>query len=118
MSTANDAAWQRYITASHLELDGRSYEVDAAKLKDITGREPRLLAKIDGPDQLPRILREKGYSVLAITNGSYLLFSGNVFASVVNCATHDTFRSEIEFPLLTTGRGSGESEYLDNAFNA
>jgi hypothetical protein len=27
------------------------------------------------------------------------------------------FKSEIEFPLTTVGRGTGESEYLDNAFN-
>jgi len=117
MPTANDKAWERYITANHLSLDGSSYEIDAARLKEITGREPRLLTKFDDPSQLPRILRDKGYSVIAIANGSYLLFKGSVFASVTSCPTQSAFKTALEFPLVTVGRGTGESEYLDNAYN-
>ncbi len=117
MPTANDKAWEYYIAANHLSLDGKSYEVDAAKLKEITGREPRLLTKFDTPDQLPRILRDNGYSVIAITNGSYLLFKGSLFIPILSCPTQSIFKSEIEFPLKTAGRGTGESEYLDNAYN-
>jgi hypothetical protein len=45
MPTANDKAWEYYIAADHLLLDGKSYEIDAAKLKEITGREPPTLKR-------------------------------------------------------------------------
>jgi hypothetical protein len=91
--------------------------VNAIELKKITGREPRLLAKIDEPEQMPSVLDSAKYSLLAITNGSYLLFKGSVFATVPFCQTRATFIPKLDFPLDTTGRGTGEAEYLDNAFN-
>jgi hypothetical protein len=117
MATANDSAWEHYIKAKKLKLDGKEYVVNADELKEITKREPRLLAKFDDPAHLPRILRENGYVVMAITNGSYRLIKGNIFSQIARCQTQKTLKSEIAFPLATVGRGSGESEYLDNAFN-
>jgi len=118
MPTANDIAWERYISETKLQLNGRKYEVTAKELKKVAEREPRLLTKFDTPKQLPRILRENKYSVIAVANGKYLLFKGCIFAPLAKCQVKNSFRTQIEFPLVTVGRGMGESEYLDNAFNS
>lgn len=117
MASANETAWKNYIEVTKIKLDGQSYKVDAKELKRITGREPRLLAKIDDPEHLPDVFRSADYSLLAITNGSYFLFKGNVFAEVPYCQTRAQYNPNLDFPLDTTGRGTGEAEYLDNAFN-
>lgn len=117
MARAIDVAWNAYIETSKMQLDGKTYIVDAKKLKEITGREPRLLTKVDAPEQLPDILRKSGYSLLAITNGSYLIFKGDVFASVPDCLKRTEYQPRLDFRLGTIGRGTGEAEYLDNAYN-
>lgn len=117
MARANDVAWQTYIEKTKLKLDGRSHIVKAENLKKVTGREPRLMAKIDEPEQLPNILKNAGYSLLAITNGSYLIFKGDIFASIPDCSANFVYEPKTNFVLKTIGRGTGESEYLDNAFN-
>lgn len=117
MARANDVAWKIYIDATRIKLDGKAHIIDAKKLKEITGREPRLLTKVDEPEQLPEVFRNAGYSLLAITNGSYLIFKGDVFASVPDCSIQAAYHPNLDFPLETIGRGTGEAEYLDNAFN-
>jgi hypothetical protein len=117
MPRQNDSAWEKFICEEQIALDGHSYDIQAKHLKRITDREPRLLAKVDAPEQLPKVFRSAGYSLLAITNGSYKIFKGNVFTVVPDCGVQSTFIPKTEFPLETLGRGSGESEYLDNAFN-
>jgi len=117
MARANDVAWKIYIEESGIKLNGESYFVDAKNLKKITNREPRLLTKVDDPEQLPEVLRKAGYSLLAITNGSYMIFKGNIFAPVPDCSNQSAYQAKLDFPLETIGRGTGEAEYLDNAFN-
>lgn len=117
MARANDVAWKTYIETVKIKLDGRPHIVEAKRLKEITQREPRLLTKVDEPEQLPDILHKAGYSLLAITNGSYLIFKGDVFTSVPDCATKIEFQPKLDFSLETIGRGTGEAEYLDNAYN-
>lgn len=117
MARANDVAWETYIQETKIQLNGQSYVVDAKNLKKVTKREPRLMAKVDDPEHLPNVLRNAGYSLLAITNGSYLIFKGDVFTAVPDCSVRSNHSPKTEFSLETTGRGTGESEYLDNAFN-
>lgn len=117
MARANDAAWKTYVDSARIKLDGRPYVVDAKKLKEVTNREPRLLSKVDEPEQLPSVFRDAGYSLLAITNGSYLIFKGNIFASVPDCSTQSAYQPKLDFALDTIGRGTGEAEYLDNMYN-
>jgi len=87
------------------------------KTKGGDWHEPRLMAKVDDPEQLPNVLREAGYSLLAVTNGSYLVFQGDVFIPVPDCSIESVYNPRTDFPLETIGRGTGEAEYLDNAFN-
>ncbi len=118
MPTANDKAWERYILQKKLPLDGRTHVVTAKDLKTVAQREPRLMAKFNTPRQVPVVLRKSGYALIAITNGEYLLFKGTLFAPIPKCQFRIKFKSQTAFPLLTAGRGTGEAEYLDNAFNS
>jgi hypothetical protein len=89
------------LPATNTKLDGRSFEIEAKKLKEITGHEPRLLAKVDEPKNLPKALRKAGYSLLAITNRSYLIFKGDVFAAVPDCSIHSHYEPKLKFSLGT-----------------
>lgn len=115
--TANERAWRKYVEREGIRLDGNSYEIDAQHLKKITGREPRLLTKFDHPLEMPTAFREHGYSLLPVKNGRYLLFQGNIFKSVPPCPEPTVFQPELDFPLQTVGRGFGEMQYLDYAYN-
>jgi len=118
MPTKNDEAWERYIAAQNLQLDGRVHRIEAELLKDVSKREPRLMTKFDTPNQLPEVLKRRNYTILPVSNGEYLLFQGDIFFPLERCKQRRIFQTQIGFPLLTVGRGIGESEYLDNAFNS
>ncbi len=117
MPTKNDVAWEKYINDTNILLDGTSHFINATNLKETAKREPRLLAKMDKPRDRPRIFRDAGYSLLAVKNGEYLIFRGNTFAEIPTCSPKKLHKPSLAFELLTAGRGTGEAEYLDNAFN-
>jgi hypothetical protein len=113
----NDEAWAEYISEKRFSLDGRQYRIDAEDLKQVTKREPRLLAKFDTKEEMPAVLRDNGYALLPITNGEYLLFPGDIFQELKPCADREQFIPHLPFHLETAGRGIGEMQYLDHAFN-
>ncbi|MBK8027293.1 MAG: hypothetical protein IPK19_39345 [Chloroflexi bacterium] len=115
--TENDKAWQRYIEAKEIQFDQSTYLVDATELKNLSGREPRLMAKFDTPEQLPAPLHDAGYTVLPIRNGQYLLVPGSLFVEVPQCTTLNSIEPTLPFPLYTAGRGSSEAQYIDQAYN-
>lgn len=118
MATKNDGAWNKYLDECNIRLNGDACHVLASRLKQVTGREPRLLAKFDTPDQLPKPFRDSGYVILAVKNGEYLLAPGNAFAPVPKeneCEGPVQFKPRLDFTLITLGRGSGESQFLDMA---
>jgi hypothetical protein len=117
MARKMDIAWREYIEKTNIQLTGKSHFVNAKKLKEITKQEPRILAKIDEPSKRPKVFRDAGYSLLAVKNGEYVIFQGSTFGKVSPCQERRIFSPRLEFPLETAGRGTGESEYLDNAFN-
>ncbi len=117
METENDKAWARYLEAKHIVFDQPSYFVEAAELKRLAKREPRLLAKFDTPEQLAQPLKKAGYTLLPTRNGQYQLVRGNLFVVLPSCTDTDAFMPKLSFPLLTAGRGSGEAQYIDYAFN-
>jgi hypothetical protein len=118
MTTQNDKAWARYIEAVGIKFDEPYYTVSATELKGLTGREPRLLAKFDTPKQLPEPFRVAGYTLIPTTNGEYQIVRGNLFIELPTCDISRFFQPLLPFPLETAGRGSGESQYIDLAFNS
>ncbi len=58
------------------------FDISATQIKDISGREPRLMAKIDFKEQLPPVMAEAGLSLLAISNGVYRIGRFDPFISI------------------------------------
>ncbi len=117
MPTANDTAWEQYLTCRGLLLDGRPHRVQAEDLRRVTNREPRLLAKFDTPEELPRCFREAGYVLLPVRHGEYLLCRDDPFCSLPDDVPALDECSALPFPLDTAARGQGEPPYIDHAFN-
>jgi hypothetical protein len=117
MTTENDRAWARYLEAKNIIFDQPAYPIEAAELKALAMREPRLLAKFDTPEQLAQPLKQAGYTVIPTRNGQYQLVRGNLFIALPRCGLTDIFAPKLSFPLVTAGRGSGEAQYIDYAFN-
>jgi len=117
MATANDLAWEQYLNLRGLPLDGTSHHVLADDLRQVTGREPRLLAKFDTPEELPRCLREAGYALLPVRHGEYLLCRDDPFCVLPDDVRPVDESSELPFALDTAARGQGEPPYIDHAFN-
>src|SRR4051794_5328103 len=112
MPTANDIGWLRYIEATGIVFDQPIYSIDATELGRVAQREPRLLVKFDTPDQLPKPLKDAGYTVIPVRNGQYNLIKGNLFVEVPPCPQQGNFQPITSFPLETAGRGSSESQYI------
>lgn len=117
MATENDKGWQKYLQAKGIHFDQPSYLVSATELKQLAEREPRLLSKFDTPEQLAAPIRAAGFTLLPVRNGQYLLVRGNLFVEIFPCPLQRQFASRLAFPLATAGRGSSESQYIDQAFN-
>jgi hypothetical protein len=75
--TKNGAAWDLFFskTATLADIDqfGYSY-LTADSLKEISGREPRLLAKIDTWRDCPDVFKKHGLTIFPVENGTYVLF--------------------------------------------
>ena len=78
MTTANDDAWDIFFKESEAinEIEHKGYlYVTANALKEITNREPRLLAKQDTLSQRPSGFKKNNISIFPVRNGEYILFS-------------------------------------------
>ncbi len=76
--TENDSAWQRYFDATdvldQIQTNGHAL-VSAAELKALSGREPRLLAKIDTLAERPSVFKSNDLALFPTRNGQYILFN-------------------------------------------
>lgn len=72
----NDIAWQRifdkYDIIEKIQQKGQ-FEITATAIKDISGREARLMAKFDNRANLPRLFQKYRLSILPVTRGSYVI---------------------------------------------
>lgn len=108
----NQPAWNKFLRETNtLEkiLSTGFAEITAEELKRITGREPRLLAKLDTLESRPQDFRENDLSILPIENGKYILFRDtkcvsyyrfseedldlpvNLYSSIIDLNNYDTF---------------------------
>lgn len=80
--------WDAVVDGSGWDLSTRDlFEVSARRVKELTGQEPRLVAKMDTREELPQSLAERGYFVLPVTATKYAIVPGDGY--------HD-----LEFPQL------------------
>lgn len=70
----NDAAWDLVYPHLAADIAAQGYAVlPAAKLKELSGREPRLMAKHDFSAARPEVFRKHGLSMLPIRRDAYLI---------------------------------------------
>ncbi len=77
MPSKNDNAWNKvFYELNFLErINAEGFaHVTAVMLKEISGREPRLMAKQDTLESRPEIFRKNHLSILPTTNGEYVIF--------------------------------------------
>ena len=73
----NDEAWEQIFASLPLlaEINREGFVfVTADDLKEASGREPRLLAKIDRKNLRPEIFKHHKLSILPVENGKYIIF--------------------------------------------
>ena len=69
--------WQRVIEELKLDVSNEISYVSAAQIKKITGEEPRLMAKIDKFELLPKIFKDNNLFLLPISRSDYVIVKGN-----------------------------------------
>jgi hypothetical protein len=91
--TKNDTAWEklfeRFNILDHVNGLGR-FEISAAQIKEVTNREPRLMAKFDHTINLPQIFKENKLAILPITRGDYVISRINAYHAFEDCETSIT----------------------------
>jgi len=115
----DDRAWEKVIEKLDIDLSTDvSEEIPAKKFREIANREARIAAKVDSRRELPNILEENGYFILPVRNGYYRLIRGDGFHELESISEEPTtFNSQLNFEL-TTGGKTGESKYLQYAYNS
>jgi len=80
--TKNDIAWNKIfdeLNISQVVSEQGKAVITARQIKDISGREPRLMAKFDHSENLPKVFRDNGLAILPISRGSYVISNFNVY---------------------------------------
>lgn len=58
------------------------FDITAAQIKDISKREPRLMAKFDFREHLPPVMKSENLAILAIANGTYRIGRFNPYIDI------------------------------------
>lgn len=78
-----DKAWEilfnRYPIISNIKRNG-FFEIQAKEIKEV--REPRLMVKFDHYNNLPKLFKDNGFSILPISRSSYVIGDFDVYEKV------------------------------------
>lgn len=119
MANINFAAWEKLFVVLNIDTSKDQHFITAAQIKEITGREPRLMAKMDSSGDVPPRMKRHGYFLLPISRSAYTIVRGNGYHNLeTGSNTVKEFVSRIKFNLATNGRNSSEMQYLDYCSNA
>jgi hypothetical protein len=105
-----ETAWDAVLADPQVgrEMRQNGYiEIEAKKLKRITGQEPRILAKMDFSSQRPRSFFENQLNILPIENGKYRIGRFDIFHKVAKYSKDPIFiSSPIEFESVAESTSS------------
>lgn len=116
----NHEGWAEIFSALKIidRVDANSYfDITAEQIKKISGREPRLMAKIDFREHVPPVMQKQGMAILAIANGTYRIGRFNPFIDIdpVSTATPSSFTFPGNIITLNPNNLAHESAALDAA---
>jgi hypothetical protein len=116
--------WRRL--SDHLELPIRCAEsqakvtISANQIRELTGREPRLMTKFDTRESRPSALSD--LTLLPLTNGSYAILAGDGYYDVPSATLLKQWRAPSRLAGLATlpwkTGPTSESQALDMAYAA
>ena len=82
---SNSESWDHIFTQRNIlsEVEEKGYvDINAEDIKKISGKEARLMAKIDFRENLPQIMSANKLSIMAIKNGLYRIAKNDPFIEV------------------------------------
>lgn len=86
-TTKNDIAWSKIFDTLDIPqtvLERGNFVITAQQIKEISSREPRLMAKFDHSENLPRVFQENHLAILPISRGSYVISNFNAYHQFEN----------------------------------
>jgi hypothetical protein len=108
--------WEDIVNHLNLDLYREDiYYIKANQIKEITNREPRLMAKMDTLESVPFILRKTDRFLLPVSRTEYAILKGKGYHIPENIENKPMIHySHIPFPKSALGTES-ESVFLDYA---
>lgn len=108
--------WTSVIQKSKFNLDGTSiFEITSKRVKELTGQEPRLVAKMDTREELPSLLASSNYFVLPVSNRKYAIVPGDGYHDLEEPQMEPgTFTSKQQIPVSIALK-AGESAAVQTA---
>ena len=116
----NHDGWDEIFSSLNIvdSVDAKGYfDITADQIKKISGREPRLMAKIDFREHIPPVMRKEDMAILAIANGKYRIGRFDPFIDIepVSIATPSSFAFPGNIITLNPQKLAHESAALDAA---
>jgi hypothetical protein len=100
-----------------IPLEGELQLITADQVRELSGREPRLMMKWDHSAQLPPALKEQSRFILPLRNGLYAVLRGQGYHRPEPCPPPLDFPRQTSFHLATSETGISEMQHLDLAYN-
>ncbi|HEX5429557.1 MAG TPA: hypothetical protein VFX17_00570 [Patescibacteria group bacterium] len=110
---SNRELWSKVFEIKKFDLNKDIHFITAKEIKQITGQEPRNMAKMDSTADLPSIFKNNGYFLLPIENGRYEIIRGEGYHKLEKNKKTGEYDADIKFSITTAARGASEMEYLD-----
>ncbi|MFY9259332.1 MAG: hypothetical protein WAO71_02355 [Gallionella sp.] len=116
----NHDGWDEIFSALKIvdHVDAKGYfDITANQIKKISGREPRLMAKIDFREHIPPVMYKQAMAILAISNGTYRIGRFDPFIDIepVSIVTPSSFAFPSNIITLNPQKLTHESAALDAA---
>lgn len=113
MASRFHTAWEHLFELKHFDTSQNLHYITSKEIKQLTGEEPRLMAKVDSSKDLPPILKQNGYVLLPISTREYAIVRGNGYHALEELSDTENFKSRIKTNLTTMHRNTSEMQYLD-----
>lgn len=116
----NHNGWDEIFSALKIveRVDAKGFfDITADQIKKFSGREPRLMAKIDFREHIPPVMSKEAMAILAIANGTYRIGRFDPFIDIdpVSIVTPSSFAFPGNIITLNPQKLAHESAALDAA---
>ena len=114
--TTLHAQWDKIVEVCGFGLDGHStFEVTSDRVGKISGKQPRLIAKMDSREELPYALASKHYFVLPVSARKYAIVPGEGYHDLEDPGAEPrAFHAQRQVPV-TVALKAGESAAIQTA---